>query len=396
MVRKPKGRKTARLNKTKKKDLRDLAPEILRWTRDSLKVLMQNREPEFPAEVENDRDEDLWCPLLAIADTLGGKVPALARRAMLELIAVDHEQSVGEELMTAICTLMEEELVVHPKVHQIALPRLVGLVNGVEGSWSEYRGGLGCDGRWLGAQLRSFSLPRTKSVRDPAYNESVAKGYDIHELLKVSRRYRAGAAEDETNREQAPPETASTPSTPSTGTANALEKRSKNDGKNVDADVDVDDARKTARINPITGKVRGRPSVLHAASTSTSASTKSASENSEKPPENSATYGKSKAGVDAVDDVDAVSGGDHAASFSDPIPGVDDRLPIDLTKIDPADLLPGEMKYYGYSVGPAPTFRVILPPGMVDDNAAAYAQACRLANDHRMAAWRRFLAKRGN
>ena len=52
------------------------------------------------------------------------------------------------------------------------------------------------------------------------------------------------------------------------------------------------------------------------------------------------------------------------------------------------------MKYYGYSVGPAPTFTVILPPGMPDDDPAAYAQACRLANDHRMAVWRRLQAKR--
>ena len=88
--------------------------------------------------------------------------------------------------------------------------------------------------------------------------------------------------------------------------------------------------------------------------------------------------------------------GGPATFFSDPIPGIDEPLPIDLTQLDPADLLPGEMKFYGYSVGPAPTFEVILPPGMPDDDPDAYAQACRLANDHRMAAWRRLLAKRGD
>ena len=193
LVRKPAGRTTARLTKAKKKHLRSLAPEILRWTQDSRKVLVQNLEPDFPAGIENDRDEDLWRPLLAIADTIGGEVPALARRAMLELIAVGHEQSVGEELMTAICALMEEELVVHPKVHQIALPRLVGLVNGVEGSWSEHRGGLGCDSRWLSKQLKSFSLAgpsrcatRSTATRRPGATTS-------HELLAVSKRYRAEA-----------------------------------------------------------------------------------------------------------------------------------------------------------------------------------------------------------
>ena len=195
LVRKPAGRTTARLTKAKKKHLRSLAPEILRWTQDSRKVLVQNLEPDFPAGIENDREEDLWRPLLAIADTIGGEVPDLARRAMLELIGVGHEQSVGEELMTAICTLVEEELVVHPKANQIALPRLVGLVNGVEGSWSEERGGLGCDSRWLSKQLKSFSLP-SKPVRDPIYSESAARGYEVYELLAVSKRYRAGVEGD--------------------------------------------------------------------------------------------------------------------------------------------------------------------------------------------------------
>ena len=53
LVRKPVGRTTTRLDKAKKNHLRDLAPEILRWTQDSRKVLVQNLEPDFPADVEN-------------------------------------------------------------------------------------------------------------------------------------------------------------------------------------------------------------------------------------------------------------------------------------------------------------------------------------------------------
>ena len=175
-----------------------------------------------------------------IADTLGGEVPKLARRAMLELIAVGHEQSVGEELMTAICTLMEEkEFVVHPKVRQIALPRLVGLVNGVEEGPGRRNGAVSAATAVGSASSSRASASGPNSVRDPVYNASVAKGYDIHELVKVSRRYRADGTEDEARRtqSQAPPETASTASTPSTGTSNALEKQGKTDGKNVDADL---------------------------------------------------------------------------------------------------------------------------------------------------------------
>ena len=402
LVRKPKSRKTARLNKSKKKALRALAPEILRWTQDSRKVLVQNLEPDFPPGVENDRDEDLWRPLLAIADTIGGEVPALARRAMLELIAAGHEQSVGEELMTAVHALMQEELVDHPKSRQIALPRLVGLVNSVDGSWSEQRGGLGCDSRWLGKQLKSFSLA-TKSVRDPIHNELVAKGYDVYELLAVSRRYRADA-EDDADTARSSPGNRSTSSTSSTGTVYPLDEKGKTGDENVDDGAGVTGARSStassarkAKINPITGKARRRSVDDIAPVTATSSSTKSSSANGSKPLNKSTTYGTPKNGVDDVDGVDPVSEGgrDTSGFYSDPIPGVDEPLPIDLTQLDPEDLLPGEMKFYGYSTGPAPTFKVILPPGMPDDDPDAYARACRLANEHRAAVWRRLQAKRG-
>ena len=121
---------------------------------------------------------------------------------MLELIAVGHEQSVGEELMTAICALMEEELVDHPKVHQIALPRLVGLVNGVDGSWSEYRGGLGCDSRWLGKQLKSFSLSDQVGARPGPQRICRPRATTSIELLEVSRRYRARRSAEELTRDR--------------------------------------------------------------------------------------------------------------------------------------------------------------------------------------------------
>src|SRR5262249_49049712 len=140
---------------------------------------------------------------------------------------------------------------------------------------------------------------------------------------------------------------------------------------------------------------RSKP-VLRASSTSTSSSTKSNSANAQKQPKKSTTSRPSKTAVDDIDDVDGNSEGARNGFTSDLIPGIDEPLPIDLTLLDPDDLLPGEMKYYGYSVGPAPLFQVVLPPGMPDDDPAAYAQACRLAHEHRMAAWRRLQAKRGD
>ena len=232
LVRKPASRRTARLNKARKKRLRDRAPEILRWVQDSRKVLIQNLEPDFPEGIENDRDEDLWRPLLAIADTIGGEVPALARAAMLELIAIGHEPSVGEELMSAIYGILTAEQIDRPDVTKIALQRLVGLVNAVDGPWTEYRGNMGCDSRWLSKQLKSFDL-RWRNVRDPVHGNLPVSGYDILELLKVSGRYRVKEEEEakELGDEKVvspPPEKPPTSPTSTTDDANPLEEREEN------------------------------------------------------------------------------------------------------------------------------------------------------------------------
>ena len=204
LVRKPEIRKTSRLNKAKKKKLREIAPEILRWVKDNWMVLIQNLEPDMPPGVENDRDEDLWRPLLAIADTMGGKVPDLARKAMMELIDAGHDQSPGEELMTAIFSILSLELIDNPTVTKISLQRLVGLVNYREGHWSDHRGGVGCDSRWLGKKVKEFGLVARK-VRDAIYGEKPTLGYDIHELLKLAHRYRAKEEPEPAEEREMPP-----------------------------------------------------------------------------------------------------------------------------------------------------------------------------------------------
>jgi hypothetical protein len=422
LVRKPKGRKTARLNKAKKKHLRDLAPEILRWTRDSLKVLMQNREPDFPADIENDRDEDLWRPLLAIADTIGGEVPALARAAMLKLIAIGHEPTVGEELMSAIHDILTKEQIDRPDVTKIALQRLVGLVNAVDGPWTEYRGNLGCDSRWLSKQLKSFDL-RWRNVRDPEHRPLPVSGYDILELLKVSGRYKVKEKEEqkELGDEKVvrpSPEKGPTSPTSTTEDSNPLEKREESGSKNVgpgspvgrdgpttangaadegDDDLSIPDFLRRSKhsVNPLTGKPRQGSVVGRARPTTGFRPTKSISGGDGKDPDKSNTYRNDVEDVADVGDVGRFSGRGSNTFYSDPIRGIDEPLPIDLTQFDPADLLPGEMKFYGYTVGPAPTFKVILPSDMPDDDPAAYAKACRLADEHRLAVWRRLQKRDG-
>jgi putative DNA primase/helicase len=64
--------------------------------------------PEVPAEL-NDRAQDNWEPLLAIADFAGGHWPQTARAAALQLSGVSREEmSVSAELLTDIRDIFEQ------------------------------------------------------------------------------------------------------------------------------------------------------------------------------------------------------------------------------------------------------------------------------------------------
>src|SRR5262249_20906534 len=68
-------------------------PELLRSLRES--------QPQMP-ECLTDRQEDIWEPLLATADTIGGDVPRLAREAPCALCGNDD----GDELASGTAQLL--------------------------------------------------------------------------------------------------------------------------------------------------------------------------------------------------------------------------------------------------------------------------------------------------
>jgi len=72
------------------------APEILRrkthrWAQDNMEML-KDADPEVPEEL-NDRAQDNWRPLLAIADLTGGPWAAAARKAALKLSGSDSAEA---------------------------------------------------------------------------------------------------------------------------------------------------------------------------------------------------------------------------------------------------------------------------------------------------------------
>src|SRR5206468_273143 len=78
----------------------EIQRKCLRWAQDHRAALLAAR-PEIPVELD-DRARELWTSLIAIADEVGGKWPALARKAALALSATREDIGMEEQLLKDI------------------------------------------------------------------------------------------------------------------------------------------------------------------------------------------------------------------------------------------------------------------------------------------------------
>jgi hypothetical protein len=84
------------------KPLRELRERVTTWARDSDRMnTFRDIEPEVPDSVE-DRQQDAWEPLIAVADAAGGTWPASARKACLELCKQDNDHDFDKQLLSDI------------------------------------------------------------------------------------------------------------------------------------------------------------------------------------------------------------------------------------------------------------------------------------------------------
>jgi hypothetical protein len=87
-----------RLHEAEGRELRD---RLVEWSKSVVTAW-----PDLPDDIQ-DRDADIWEPLVAIADAVGGAWPALARKAAVTLVALskDREPSLGVKLLADIRTV---------------------------------------------------------------------------------------------------------------------------------------------------------------------------------------------------------------------------------------------------------------------------------------------------
>lgn len=164
---------------------RDHAPQghelrlrLEEWAEDNEASLVEAR-PAMPGSVV-DRDADVWEPLLAIADAVGGDWPERARVAAVALVADSKRgtPSLGIKLLADLRTIFGN-------VDHLATEDILTQLHRIEESpWGDLRG-KPIDARGLAQRLRPYEVKPT-TVRILA---STPKGYRREDLHDAWLRY---------------------------------------------------------------------------------------------------------------------------------------------------------------------------------------------------------------
>lgn len=159
----------------------DIRERLEMWAQQNLKALERAR-PSMPDGL-SDRAEDLWEPLLAIADRAGGSWPNRARKAAVELAKVGQDQdgSWGVRLLTDLADIFRSHN--NPEVLPTAT-LLAELVAMEEAPWGDLRG-RPLDARGLAHRLRPYKV-RPAVVRRGAVT---ARCYRRADLIESWARY---------------------------------------------------------------------------------------------------------------------------------------------------------------------------------------------------------------
>lgn len=145
----------------------ELAAKLARLAEDYREAIRHAR-PELPAEL-NDRAQDNWEPLLAIAEVAGGPWPGRAKAAALKLSGSDDGLSLGAELLSDI-----QEVFRAKGVERIASADLINaLCEDGEAPWLTYNRGKPITQRQVASKLRDYGI-RPRTIR---LGVDTAKGY---------------------------------------------------------------------------------------------------------------------------------------------------------------------------------------------------------------------------
>jgi hypothetical protein len=164
----------------------ELAAKLARFALDTSEAVRRAR-PDLPVSL-NDRAQDNWEPLLAIAEVAGGPWPALARAAALTLSRTESPtMTVGTELLVDIRSVFDVR-----QLDRITTAKLIdALCADEEAPWATYNRGKPITPRQVARKLGEFGI-RSKNVR---IEYSQAKGFEREQFDEAFDRYLSPPAE---------------------------------------------------------------------------------------------------------------------------------------------------------------------------------------------------------
>jgi hypothetical protein len=162
-------------------ELSTLRMQIVRWVIDHLDLL-KTADPTVPSEL-NDRAQDNWGPLLAIADTVGGPWPKRARLAAIDFSGPKEaeDSSSGVQMLADIRQIFSVEA-----ASQLATDDLLRTLNQMEDRpWPEWRQGKPMTPAQLARLLGKFGIhPKQIWI-----NRKNFRGYVLADFEDAFRRY---------------------------------------------------------------------------------------------------------------------------------------------------------------------------------------------------------------
>jgi putative DNA primase/helicase len=171
----------------------DLRAKLARFADDHRETVKQAR-PLLPHSL-NDRAQDNWEPLLAIAMTAGNEWLNIGTTAALKLSGGESSsQTIGTELLSDIQEIFEEN-----QIDRISIVELIkSLCADDEKPWSTYNRGLPIKPRQLSKKLKGYDI-QSKTIR---IGLDTAKGYEKSQLKDAFFRYVAPSPENSGNKSQ--------------------------------------------------------------------------------------------------------------------------------------------------------------------------------------------------
>lgn len=161
-----------------------LAAKLARFA-DDHRHSVRAAHPALPNAL-NDRAQDNWEPLLAIADVAGGHWPELARKAALKLSGTESDaMSIGVELLADIQEIFETK-----KIDRIFTADLItALCDDDEKPWATYNRGKAISPRQVSSRLHGYGI-LSKSIR---IGYDTKKGFHKDQFQESFNRYLNGS-----------------------------------------------------------------------------------------------------------------------------------------------------------------------------------------------------------